>query len=117
MRVQGFRAPLLSVPDDPAVAGPDAVRHEADALVVVEDGLGGARGPYQSLSPLSPGLSITHFPDKLIVPGFVDAHIHYPQTDRIAAHGAQLLDWLDQHIFPAEQAFADPQHAATTAAF
>jgi guanine deaminase len=43
---------------------------------------------------------------RLMVPGFVDTHIHYPQTSRIAAHGEQLLSWLEQHIFPAEKAFA-----------
>jgi guanine deaminase len=52
-----------------------------------------------------------------IVPGFVDAHVHYPQTERIAAHGAQLLDWLDRHIFPAEIAFADRTHADVIAGF
>jgi guanine deaminase len=47
----------------------------------------------------------------LIVPGFIDAHVHYPQMDRIASHGEQLLDWLERHIFPAEKAFADRAHA------
>ena len=47
----------------------------------------------------------------LIVPGFVDAHIHYPQMDSVAAYGEQLLDWLERHIFPAEMAFADATHA------
>ncbi|MFX6819217.1 amidohydrolase family protein, partial [Acinetobacter baumannii] len=51
----------------------------------------------------------------LIVPGFVDAHVHYPQTDRIASHGEQLLDWLERHIFPAEKAFADRAHADAVA--
>jgi len=50
------------------------------------------------------------------VPGFIDAHVHYPQLDRIASHGEQLLDWLERHIFPAEKAFADPAHAAVVAA-
>jgi len=55
--------------------------------------------------------------DGLIVPGFVDTHIHYPQTDRIASHGEQLLHWLERHIYPAEAAFADRGHADATAAF
>jgi guanine deaminase len=54
---------------------------------------------------------------RLIVPGFVDAHVHYPQTDRIAAHGEQLLEWLERHIFPAEAAFADKAHGDEVAAF
>jgi guanine deaminase len=117
MRVQGFRAPIVSVSEDPAAAGPGAIRYEADGLLVAEDGIVVARGAHDALAPLHPGLPVTAFPDRLIVPGFVDAHVHYPQVDRIASHGAQLLDWLDRHIFPAETAFADRPHADATAAF
>ena len=55
--------------------------------------------------------------DGLIVPGFVDAHVHYPQIERIASHGEQLMQWLERHIFPAEKAFADRGHADAVAAF
>src|SRR6185312_7482600 len=48
---------------------------------------------------------------KLIVPGFVDTHVHYAQVDVIASYGRQLLDWLNDYTFPAERAFADPDHA------
>jgi guanine deaminase len=111
----GYRGEILSVPHDP-VARPDAVRHEADGLLVIEDGIVAARGDFATLAPRFPGLAVERVAG-LIVPGFVDAHVHYPQIDRIAAHGAQLLDWLDRHIFPAEQAFADRAHADETAAF
>jgi guanine deaminase len=53
----------------------------------------------------------------LIVPGFVDAHVHYPQIECIASHGEQLMQWLERHIFPAEKAFADRNHADAVAAF
>jgi guanine deaminase len=112
----GFRGAILSVPDDPVVAGPEAVRHQADGLLVVEDGLVVARGAFAEVAPRFPGLAIETLPG-LIVPGFVDCHVHYPQVDRIAAYGEQLLDWLDRHIYPAEMAFADAAHAAATAAF
>lgn len=105
------------MPRDPRLAGDEAVAHYADGLLVVEDGLIVAVGHFADIAPRFPGLDITAFPGKLITPGFVDTHVHYPQTDRIASHGLQLLDWLDQHIFPAEAAFADPAHAAGTAAF
>lgn len=117
MTLAGYRAELLSVPRDPRAAGADAVEHYADGLLVVEDGLIVAAGDFAEVAPGFPGLEITAFPGKLITPGFVDAHVHYPQTDRIASHGLQLLDWLDQHIFPAEAAFADVAHAADTAGF
>lgn len=53
----------------------------------------------------------------LIVPGFVDTHIHYPQTDVIASPGHGLLDWLQRYTFPAERHFADPVWATEVAAF
>lgn len=109
MTVQAFRGELLSVPRDPR-ADPAAVRYEADGLLVVERGVIVARGPYPQLAERYRAVPTTELPG-LIVPGFVDAHVHYPQMDRIAAHGEQLLDWLERHIFPAEQAFASRAHA------
>lgn len=113
MTLQGFRGEFLSVSRDPHYH-PDAVRHEPDGLLVVEDGIVVARGDYQTLAPRYSGLAIDHLPG-LIVPGFIDAHVHYAQMDHIASHGEQLLDWLDRHIFPAEKAFADRAHADRTA--
>lgn len=49
--------------------------------------------------------------DHLICPGFIDAHVHLPQFDIVGAHGLTLLDWLNQVTFPAELAWADPDHA------
>jgi guanine deaminase len=112
----GHRAELLSVPRDPRLAT-DAVRHETDGLLVIEDGIVLARGPFADLAPRFPGLAITHHQGRMIVPGFIDTHVHFPQIDRIASHGLQLLDWLETHIFPAERAFADPAHAAEVAGF
>jgi guanine deaminase len=111
----GFRAEIVSTPRDPASGDPEAVRYEADGLLVVEDGTVADRGDYRTLAPRYPGLAITAFPDRLITPGFVDAHVHYPQAEQIAAYGSQLLDWLERHIFPAEAAFADPIHARAQA--
>lgn len=113
MSVRGFRGEILSVAHDPRDHA-DAIRHESDGLLIVEDGIVAARGPHADLAPLYPGVAIEPLPG-LIVPGFIDAHIHYPQMDRIASHGEQLLDWLDRHIFPAEKAFADRAHADAVA--
>jgi len=113
MTLRAFRGELLSVARDPR-DHPDAVRHEADGLLVVEDGIVVARGPYADLADAHDGIAVEPLPG-LIVPGFIDAHVHYPQMDCIASHGAQLLDWLDRHIFPAEQAFADRAHAENVA--
>jgi guanine deaminase len=114
MTIRGFRGEFLSVSRDPHHY-PDAVRHEPDGLLVVEDGIVVARGDHAVLAGRYPGLAVDHLPG-LIVPGFIDAHVHYAQMDHIASHGEQLLDWLDRHIFPAEMAFADRAHADRTAA-
>lgn len=56
-----------------------------------------------------------HLPDRLIMPGFIDTHVHSPQIDVIASYGTQLLDWLENYTFPAEMAFADEEYARTAA--
>jgi len=117
MALAGYRAELLSVPRDPRSGNSDAIVHHEDGLLVVEDGVIVAAGDVATVAPGFPGLAVTHYPGKLLTPGFVDTHIHYPQTDSIASHGHQLLDWLENHIFPAEKAFADPAHARATADF
>lgn len=104
-----FRAELLSVPDDPAIGG--EILHHVDGLLVVEDGHVVAFGGYADLVERFAGVPTKRFPGKTIVPGLVDCHIHYPQADRIASHGEQLLEWLDRHIFPEEVRFADRSHA------
>jgi guanine deaminase len=53
----------------------------------------------------------------LITAGFIDAHVHYSQTQVIGSYGAQLLDWLANYTFVEEQKFADPAHCARVAAF
>ncbi|AOH83879.1 guanine deaminase [Sphingomonas panacis] len=113
MTLHAFRGELLSVPRDP-LRDADAVRHEADGLLVVEDGIVVARGAYADLAERFADVPVEPLPG-LIVPGFIDAHVHYPQMDRIAAHGEQLLDWLTRHIFPAEKAFAHRAHADAVA--
>lgn len=113
MTLHAFRGELLSVPRDP-LREAEAVRHEPDGLLVVEDGIVIARGPHADLAERFADVPVEPLPG-LIVPGFIDTHVHYPQMDRIASHGEQLLDWLTRHIFPAEQAFADRAHADAVA--
>ena len=48
---------------------------------------------------------------RLIMPGFIDTHVHMPQLDVIASYGTELLDWLNNYTFPAETLFADPQRS------
>ncbi|MBU1375002.1 MAG: guanine deaminase [Alphaproteobacteria bacterium] len=115
MSRQAYRAALLHMLDDPSRGGADAHAYHPDGLLVVEDGHVAAFGAYADLAPGLAGTEVTELPGRLITPGFVDAHVHYPQVDVIAAWGTQLLDWLNTHTFPAEQAFADRSHADAVA--
>lgn len=111
MTATAFRASLLTLLDDP-LHNPDAVAWREDGLIVIEDGHIVSAGPYAGDPPNVP---VEPLPGRIIIPGLIDTHIHFPQTDIIASYGAQLLDWLETHTFPAEQAFADPAHAASVA--
>ena len=109
-----LRGDVASLRADPFLETPgDCLDHIPDALVVIEDGLIASVAPYDEAA--ARGLEVAHYPDGIIVPGFIDGHVHYPQTQMIGAFGEQLLQWLDQYTFVAEQQFADPAHAETVA--
>jgi guanine deaminase len=89
-----------------------------DALLILRDGKVAALGSYLSLRDRVPSsASITRFDRKLIVPGLIDTHIHYSQTDIIASCGDQLLEWLKTWTFPVEKKFGNKQHADAVARF
>ena len=114
---RAFRGELVWFAGDPRIAD-GALKHFSDGLLVVEEGRVQAAGPAATLlAELPPGTPLENRSGKLLVPGFVDAHIHYSQTDVIASHGRQLLDWLEDYTFPAEAKFADPGHAREAAGF
>lgn len=115
MSRHAYRAALLHMLDDPSRAGANACAYHPDGLLVVEDGHVAAFGAHADLAGAFANVETTALPGRLITPGFVDAHVHYPQVDVIAAWGTQLLDWLNTHTFPAEQAFADRGHADAVA--
>lgn len=113
-----FRSEIVDFVGDPEALGDAAVRHWRDGLLVIEGGRVAAVGEASELvATLPAGTPITDYCGKLVMPGFVDTHIHYAQTDIIASHGAQLLEWLENYTFPAEARFADPAHATEVADF
>lgn len=96
--------------------------YDSDGLLVTRTNAQGVRevldaGPYQALAARYPHEPLTHWPGRLIAPGFIDMHVHYPQTDIIGAPAEGLLPWLENYTFPAEARFADPAHAAEVAGF
>ncbi|HVE48698.1 MAG TPA: guanine deaminase [Casimicrobiaceae bacterium] len=92
-------------------------RYEADGIVAIADGRIVDAGPASELlARRVPEEAIEQLPPRtLLVPGFVDCHVHYAQLGVIASWGTQLLDWLDRYTFPAEGAHADAEHAKEAA--
>lgn len=89
------------------VVGPDARGRQTVQAV----------GPYRDLAQRFAGLSVTHWPGRILAPGFVDMHSHYPQTNIIGSPADGLLPWLKNYTFPEEQKFVDAQYSAQAADF
>lgn len=112
-----LRGPCLTFVGNPFVSGDQAALHyEPDGLVVMRNGLIEAFGDYRSLRAQLGDAPITCFSkDHLILPGFIDAHVHYPQLQVMGSYGKRLIDWLNEYTFIAEQQFADYGYALSAA--
>lgn len=117
--LSAIRGRLLSFSGTPGGVGDrESYRYLDDGLLLIKGGRIAAVGPAGEVLPLlPPGTPVDHYPDNLILPGFIDTHIHFPQTQVIASYGAQLLDWLEKYTFVAEQKYADAGHAEINARF
>ena len=117
--MKAIRAAALTFTADPFLVGASAaMRYESDALIVFENGVISDFGAYAEIKKtLSPTCEMTTYTDALVLPGFIDLHVHYPQTQIIGAYGKQLIDWLNRYTFVAEQQFADVNHARAVASF
>jgi guanine deaminase len=115
---QAIRGAFLDFVDDPFyIAESESVRYIPDGLLVLQHGKVLAFGAYKELQADYGAIEVAAYPGKLIVPGFIDLHVHYPQTEMIAAYGAQLLEWLEQYTFPTEAKFKDADYARKIASF
>ena len=104
-RVLSFRSKPEGI-DDRA-----AYLFEEDGGVLVRDGAIEAVGDFAAVAGQAPGARVVDHRPHLILPGFIDAHVHMPQMQVIASYGAELLDWLNTYTFPEETKFRDSQHA------
>ena len=102
---------VLSFTGDPFALGPEAARHLSRGGVLVEDGRIAAVGEADALRAAHRDARVTDYGSHLISAGFIDAHVHYPQTAIIASWGKRLIDWLNQYTYPEEMRFADPAYA------
>ena len=114
-----YRGELLHFLADPAkVALEDSYQYIEDGLLILKDGLVEQVGSAAELLPtIDDSVEITHYENGLIMPGFIDTHVHYPQTEMIASYGEQLLEWLENYTFPFEKQFSDFEHAKSVAEF
>ncbi|HSC66658.1 MAG TPA: guanine deaminase [Cellvibrio sp.] len=114
--VSAYRAQILhftAAPDPLTGAG---IEYFKDGVLLVEQGRVKAVGSAEDIARQGWDLrQCDHFPEHLLMPGFIDSHIHYPQTSVIASYGEQLLDWLNNFTFPTELQFSDPEFAALAA--
>ncbi|MGQ0708642.1 MAG: guanine deaminase [Rhodoferax sp.] len=117
--MHAYRSQILWFsPDDPA----GQARFEEDGLLVVQPDAQGCQrvvevGAWSALRARHAHTPTTEYRGRMIAPGFVDLHIHYPQTDIIGSPAAGLLPWLENYTFPAEQHFSERAHADAVAAF
>ncbi|HSV47193.1 MAG TPA: guanine deaminase [Ramlibacter sp.] len=108
--MKAFRAALLRFADDRSAL------YDEDGLLVVGPDANGcqvvrAAGAYSTLAANFPGVAVEHLPGRIIAPGFIDLHVHFPQTDVIGSPAEGLLPWLENYTFPHESRFADAAYA------
>jgi guanine deaminase len=116
--LRALRGRLLWFVADPHDVGEAAHRYVADGVLVIEGGVIRAVGAAEAILPTLPvGAEITDHRPHLIMPGFIDAHLHMPQTQVIASYGAQLMDWLERYTFVEEQRLAQQGHPEKLATF
>ncbi len=108
-----FRGTFLDTPTDPFAGG--ALRAEQDGAVVVRDGVIAARGGFAEVRTQHRDEEVVDLSGGVVLPGFVDTHVHFPQVRVIGGLGMPLLDWLDQCALPEEARLADTSYAAGVA--
>lgn len=111
------RGTMVYLTGDPfLVSAATCLQHLEDGLLIIDEGKIVACGAAPTLLNRLPGGAPVHtYPHGIILPGFVDTHLHYVQTDIIGSYGEQLLDWLNAYTFPEELTFSDPVHCKNVA--
>lgn len=96
----------------------EQVRYIEDGVLITEQGKIRWFGPWEAAQDHLPtDVEIQHYPEHLIIPGMIDTHIHFPQTEMVGAYGEQLLSWLNTYTFPTEIQFKDKAYAQEIAKF
>lgn len=110
--LQAFRGAFLDFVGDPFYEPEsESVRYISDGLLVLAEGTIVELGSYSKLAAKYSGVPIADYTGRLMMPGMIDTHVHYPQYEIIAAYGEQLLEWLNKYVFPTEGKFKDQAYA------
>jgi guanine deaminase len=106
-----LRGHVLSYHTSPFLAQTPEAATEISEAVAIRDGKILATGSFHALQAQAPQADVIDHGSRLILAGFVDAHVHYPQTAIIASWGKRLIDWLNSYTFPEEMRFGNPAYA------
>ena len=107
--VKVFRGRVFTPVSDPFGGDPaGSYRTWDDGFLAVDDGRIAAVGSWNE-APAGEVENLGH--RALLVPGFIDTHLHAPQLEMIGSYGGHLLEWLNRYTFPTEAKFADQTHA------
>jgi guanine deaminase len=109
-----LKGTVLRFPSSP-FDGPPEEAARLDEALLLRGGRIAAVGGAEKLRAEAPDAETQDWSGHLLMAGFVDAHVHYPQTAIIASWGKRLIDWLNTYTFPEEMRFGDPEHARTVA--
>ncbi|WP_034388793.1 guanine deaminase [Deinococcus sp. YIM 77859] len=109
-----YRATFMHTPENP-FSTPDALRVQEDGALLVEEGRILASGSYAEVRVLQPRAEVVDLRGGILLPGFIDTHVHYPQVRVLGGLGMELLEWLDQNTLPEEARLSDPAYARAVA--
>lgn len=114
-KITGYRGQVFYFTDDPANVK-DAYQYFKNGVLYVQDGKVLEAGDYLTLkNTYSTNVTLIDYSGKLITPGFIDAHVHYPQMEMVASYGDQLIDWLEKYTIPTERKLSDVNYASKIA--
>ncbi len=111
------RAAILHFLNDPYTHGDAAIQYIVDGALLIENGHVVRVAEAEILLRDCNDIPVITHDNAVLVPGFVDTHVHYPQADIIASTAHSLLDWLDTRAYPAEIAFSDSTHCSAMSAY
>lgn len=111
---RAYRGAIMHLTQKPTPQG-DGLHYHEDGILVVDQGKILAADSADALKDAITELPLEDLTGKLLMPGFIDTHIHFPQIDVIGSYGEQLLDWLNQYTFPAEMRYANQDYAQQSA--